>query len=179
MKISNKGFGINTITCFFAFILLVFAIVFSIGFITGIAKQEEKGAQDVTQHLIHMAMLNRILTSKDCLSTGEMGILNKTLLDEKKSDIECAKMYTVDFDLSIKSIKSPHENWKFEYSLGKEEPKESIINPFSWIFGKKRKPGIQTTIPVIVRSSSRDEIAILTLRTYYHPPSKGTTVVLS
>ncbi len=170
MRISNKGFGINTITCLFAFILLVFAIVFSIGFIAGIAKQEERGAEDVTQHLIHMAVLNRILTSKDCFSTGEMGILNKTLLDN--GDIECAKMYTVDFDMNIKSSSN---SWNFKYNLGEKEPMKSLILPTAWLFGKK--PGIRTTIPVLVRSSSGDETATLTLRTYYNPPAEGAKVV--
>ncbi|MCD6478006.1 MAG: hypothetical protein J7K87_03310 [Candidatus Aenigmarchaeota archaeon] len=169
--ISNKGFGINTIVCIFAFILLVFALAFSIGFFAGILKQEEEGADIVTQEIVQMSMLSRILTSKDCFSTGEMGILNKTLLDERKQtgDIDCVKMYRTYFDLTISSS---NDKWDFSYDLT-NEPKQSMILPFLWLFGKK--PGIQITLPVLIRSDGGDEPAILKLKTYYKLPPKGST----
>lgn len=167
---SKKGMNIETIPRMFSSVLLIVALVFLIMTMAKIVETTKEGTEATTESLVHMSVLNKVLTDEDCLSTGELGILNRTLLNSKSSSLECLQMSGVDCKLQVIS---DSRRWKFEYELGEDQPHESLVpGPllfFESLFGEggKGKYYVRQTIPVLIKDSTGTEPGKIMLKTDY------------
>lgn len=169
---SKKGMNIETIPRMFSYVLLIVALVFLIMAMAKIVETTKEGTEATTESLIHMSVLNKVLTDEDCLSTGELGILNRTLLNSQSS--ECLKIYGVDCKLKVTSESG--KEWKFEYELGEDQPHESSLNFVASavkfvgsLFGDggKGKYHVKQRIPVLIKDSTGTEPGSVLLKTDY------------
>lgn len=108
---------------FFALIILAFVSVFYTLFLKG-ASAEVVAFENTKNELRMKGIYSKILSSPKCLSTGEVGILNDTLLTDKDGqDLSCVnlpnfKTYT--------EVNIPSEGT--EYNFGNSFDKGAQIN---------------------------------------------------
>lgn len=171
---SKKGMNVETIPRMFSYVLLIVALVFLIMTMAKIVETTKEGTEATTESLVHMSVLNKVLTDEDCLSTGELGILNRTLLNSKSSSLECLQMSGVDCKLKVNSQTGDY--WEFEYELGEDQPHESSLNFVASavkfvgsLFGEdeKGKYYVRQTIPVLIKDSTGTEPGKIMLKTDY------------
>lgn len=104
-----------------AFAVIIVTLTFVVFAYLEHFEQKSEGYEISSKKLGEMYILNKIITSKNCISTGETGILNETLLDDANGggELECA--YLPDFGHYVKvDDLSDGVGWNWEFGYRRE-----------------------------------------------------------
>ncbi|UCG95624.1 MAG: hypothetical protein JSV92_01070 [archaeon] len=108
--------------------VLIITVAFVIWVALTSSQTEDEGFDITERKLGEMTIMNKLITSRECLSTGETGILNQTLLDEAEltpdSELPCALLPNFGHYVMVDNLTNGDGwDWEFgyknEYSIGK------------------------------------------------------------
>ena len=151
----KKGFLTSTFTS----IITIISMIFIIYLLVSNAQMNIESYSTATMELGKFFIFNRIVTSRNCTSTGETGILNKTLLDDAHAlgeELECVYLPDYAHFVQVDDLTNGEGwDWTFGYrGTGKWRDKfESYV---SIIDGDNVIPAF-LSVTVIAQGTTKDQ----------------------
>ncbi|MCD6367520.1 MAG: hypothetical protein J7L45_00365 [Candidatus Aenigmarchaeota archaeon] len=125
VKMKKGGFLLWIIVGFFAIIFYALAIILIFGSHINI----NIGLSLSTEELKALPTFNKIIYSEDCLSTGTLGVLNSTKLDDVDGggELDCAYLPGLGYSVKVEDLDTGKE-WEFGYNgFRKKEYGDSLV----------------------------------------------------
>jgi|GEM_PF-4175561 len=153
--------GYLSLSYIIAFAVLIITLTFVIFAYISHFEQDLSSYEISSKKLGEMYILNKIITSKNCISTGETGTLNQSLIIAANGGGELDYAYLPDFGHYVKVDDLTNGNgwdWTFGYRRNMVIGNYKIFEiPVSIVDGDVVKPG-KISVGVI---SSKDDILLL------------------
>ena len=108
----------GTLVTLFTSGIIIISIVFVMFALWSSIDQKKDAYLHASLELGKMYTLNKVISSTDCLSTGEVGVLDKTLLDNAAAsgnELDCAKLPDFSHKVKVEDLTTPTE-WVFGYT---------------------------------------------------------------
>ncbi len=108
--------GYLSLSYMIAFAIFIIAVGFLVFHYFAAFEQKTEGYEISSKKLGEIYIFNKIITSRNCLSTGETGILNRTLLDSADGgeELDCAYLPDFGYYVEVEDIDTG-EKWEFGY----------------------------------------------------------------
>ncbi len=116
----NRKKGYTHLSYMIAFTIIVVGVAFSIWTYFSSAQTKEVGLEQTERTIGEMTILNRIITSRKCISTGESGVLNLTLLNmanaNPNDELPCANLPNFGHYVLVDNLTNGNGwDWEFGY----------------------------------------------------------------
>jgi len=146
--------GIEVIQAMITYIFAIVVIGMFIMVVFSGTSSSNIGQIKGTEELGSMAIMYKLITSKDCLSTGRMGILNASLLNKADGgdELNCAYLPNFGWYAVVEDLKSG-KKWKFGYNNNAKMLKRF---PVTIDYGDKSNPG-QMTLSLVYQ---KDDLTV-------------------
>lgn len=98
--------------------LIILSMIFIVILLFSTAELTAESYASATLQISKFSVFHKIMTSRNCVSTGETGILNKTLLDDANNggELECAYLPDCAHYVRVDNLNNGESwDWKFGY----------------------------------------------------------------
>jgi len=150
----NKG---SIITAFLSGLIIV-TVFFVIAMVIYSAKMRTDTFYTTSLILSKHYVFNKVITSKNCLSTGEAGVLDRDLIERANADggeLECALLPDVSHYIKVDDLTNGLGwDWKFGYK-GYTKWEDSIVSYVTIKDGDSYKPGLISVATMVAIPSDK------------------------